>query len=196
MFYAANVLLFAIPLALFEIWLDASGKKKGPWGDTKFVDPYWGKELNVPFFNLMFSHLTRYHIVLFGYIGLVMFVAEYIAIKLLADRGWIIASFGETKIVAPIYMVNVLVGNMVTEDFLWFAIQTVTGKLVGWGEPQALSRLTHGNFKWHEKGGFWPIVPGTSWPILPKFYFWVPGVIIIIFIIERLVIHYWPWAWC
>jgi hypothetical protein len=30
MFYAANVLLFAIPLALFEVWLDASKKKIGP----------------------------------------------------------------------------------------------------------------------------------------------------------------------
>ena len=190
MFYAANVLLFAIPLALFEIWLDASKKKIGPWGDTKFVDPFWGKELDIPFFNKMFSHLTRYHIVLFGYIGLVMFVLEYVALRFLADHGWIIMSFGGIKVIAPIYMINVLIGNMVTEDFLWFTIQTVTGRIFGWGEPEALSRLSHGNFKWHEKGGFWPIIPSTHWPKLPKFYFWVPLVIITIFVVERIVIRF------
>ena len=138
----------------------------------------------------MFSHLTRYHIVLFGYIGLVMFVLEYVVLRLLNDNGWLIMSFGSVKIVAPIYMLNVLIGNMVIEDFLWFTIQTITGRIFGWGEPEALARLCRGNFKWHEKGGFWPIVLGTVWPKLPKFYFWVTLVIIVIFVVERIIIRF------
>ena len=177
--YIVNVLLLATPLAVFEIWLDVSGKKIGPWGDTKFVDPFWGKELKVPYFSQMFSHLTRYHIVLFGYIGLVVFVLEYMVLRLLSDSGWIIMYIHGVKIIAPLYIAAVLVGNMLAEDMLWFVIQSITGKLFGWGEPEAVARLLRGDFKWHTK---WSQI--TTSVMLPRSYLTTPGWVVILLIAQ------------
>ena len=185
------MLLFAIPLALFEIWLDASKKKIGPWGDTKFTGAYasWERNVHFPIFNKMFNHLTIYHFYIFVVIGPIIAIAEYIALHFVTSS-WLVMSFAGMKIFSPCYIIAVLIWYPALEDFLWFAIQTVTGKLFGWGEPEALTRLCQGYFKWHEKGGFWPIVPGTKWPLLPKFYFWVPLVIIAVFVIERIIIRF------
>ena len=82
-----------------------------------------------------------------------------------------------TKIIGPIFVLTVLVGNMVAEDFLWFALQSLTG----WRHPDALSRLFKGDFAWHKE---WWSMFGIK---LPRFYITTTAVVIIVLFLQYLI---------
>jgi len=138
--YLINVVAISLPLAVLEIYLEKF--KSGPWGDTEFTHGFWGRRIRgeiVLFFGKDF--VTMYQIVVFGTIIVGLTALCYATF---AD-GLFVIVIGDTSVVMPAFVAAIVSGIMVTEDLLWFAIQTWTG----WREPEALDRLFRGDYKWH-----------------------------------------------
>jgi hypothetical protein len=156
--FVANLLPISVALAIFEIWLE--GYKVGPWGRTEFKHPFWEKKITGGknrFASFLIQrvldkpYINVYHIIMF--VGIIPLISVlnygdlwYVSGHDWSLHGWLIMEIDGAKIFAPIFLVAVWVGNMVVEDFLWFAIQTLTG----WREPMALRRLFQGDFAWHK----------------------------------------------
>ncbi len=177
LFYVANVLLFAIPLAAFEVWLE---KFKSGW-DGEFVDPFWGKKVNIRLIDKVFekTYVTPYHIIMFGVIMPGITVLEWLGLHWLTGQGWIMLSFGGITIIPPIFLSAVWIGNAVVEDFLWFAFNS----WFGFRFPDALAKLFMGEFKWHTK---WARLSPSV--MLPRFYLTAPIWIVILLVAQQLII--------
>ncbi|MBU6231185.1 MAG: hypothetical protein KGI45_02500 [Patescibacteria group bacterium] len=182
--------LVSIPLALFEIWLEEN-RKTGPWGKTYFKDAWWGKKFcgNNPISRFLIrtvsghDYIERYHIVMFFIVIPAWFAAIYFAFWFCSNQtGWsltIFPIFG-TKTFAPLFFLAIGVGNMVAEDFLYFAIQSVTGRLFGWGKADALWRFLHGDHAWTTD--WLPKVCGYT---IPRSYLIGSAVVAIMLFIEH-----------
>lgn len=176
--YIANVLVLAIPLAFFEIWLE---NFKSGW-DGEFTDPFWGRKIRWRWMNTLFekAYVTPYHLVMFGAVIPGITFLEYWIFHILSGGSWLIMSFRGITIVAPIYIVAVWIGNAVVEDFFWFAFNS-------WFKfrfPDALDKLFRGEFKWHTK---WVRVTRSA--VLPRFYFTAPVVILGLMAAQEIVIR-------
>lgn len=185
--YLVNLIPISLALAIFEIWLE--GFKKGPWGRTEFDHPFWGKKITGKGMFLRFligkvlekTYITPYHVIMFVLLIPLVTIVNYGILWYLSDQTWsihalLVMPIAGTKIIAPIFILAIWLGNMILEDFLWFTLQTLTG----WRERQALPWLLAGNFPWHTKWwGFWGIK-------LPRFYITTPPIIATI-----LLLQYW-----
>ena len=183
LFYIANVLLFAIPLGLFEVYLE---RFKSGW-DGEFFDPFWGKKINVAWMDKAFekTYVTPYHIIMFGIVFPGIIALEYLGLHCVAGHGWWRLDFWGISIIPLAFIPAVLVGNMVFEDFLWF----VFNSYCWWFKvrfPDALAKLFRGEFKWHTK---WIDIPLVGIK-LPRFYIWATAIAIILLIIQEAIIKY------
>jgi hypothetical protein len=179
LFYLGNVLLIAVPLAIFEVWLE--NFKPGPWGHTEFDHPFWGKKLKWfgncwPFEK---AYVTPYHLIMFGVIVPSITVIEYAALRYLAISGWIVLSFKYMTIVAPLFIAAIWIGNMVLEDFLYMVFISFGNRF-----PYALDKFLHGEFEWHKK---W--FPEKSKIKLPRSYFIGLIAIEFLFLLQQIIIR-------
>jgi hypothetical protein len=173
-----NLLFFAIPLALFEIWLE---NFKSGW-DGEFIHPFWGKKIYWGWMLKVFQkrYVTPYHLIMFGVIIPLITLTEYLMLHFLDGSRWIVVSFGKVTIIPPLFILALWLGNMVVEDFLWFALNT-------WFHfrfPDALHKLFKGEFKWHTQ---WVNI--THNVMLPRFYLTTPIWIAILLAAEEILIR-------
>jgi hypothetical protein len=80
-----------------------------------------------------------------------------------------------------LYMPTVYLGIMVTEDFLWFAVQSA----IGWRKPDALDQLFLGKMKWIKD---WVDVPLLGIK-LPRSYYKTPALVIILLVVQYILVH-------
>ncbi len=194
--FLGNLIPISTLLAIFEIWLE--GFKAGPWGQTVFASPWWEKRIerseSAPkslkekikyiFIDGILritekDYFCRYHVVLFGGIIPAITMINYVVLWCMSGNVWsihglLLMTIAGTKIFTPLFIVAVWIGNLVLEDFLWFAIQSLTG----WREPHALRRLLHGDFAWHKK---WWTFFGLS---VPRFYVTTPMIVAVLLIAQ------------
>ena len=187
--YVKNLLPISYLLAEFEIYLE--GFKKGEWSKTEFDHKFWGRKIMgrnklsrfIIGWVLEKTYITPYHIVMFGGIIPLVTIINYLVLWLTSGQvptlyGWLFMTVAGTKIFAPLFVVAVWIGNLVLEDFLWFALQSLTG----WREPHALSKLLHGEFAWHTK--WW----GFKGLMLPRFYFTTPLLVTLILLAQHFIV--------
>ena len=79
--YLCNVLLFSLPLAIFEIWLE--GYKTGSWGKTEFSDRFFlGKKIDVSKSwlgrVLEKEYFEWYHVTMFGIVMPLLVFLNYL----------------------------------------------------------------------------------------------------------------------
>jgi hypothetical protein len=118
---------------------------------------------------------------MFGAIIPAITVLNFLLFWHLSGHTWSIMSFGGVKIVPIIFLPTIWLGNMVLEDFLWFAIQSITG----WREPKALERLFAGDFVWHTE-----FVELPFSIMLPRFYITTPLWVAILLIIQQFIVRF------
>jgi len=178
--YAINVMSIAFPLAILEIWLEQF--KVGKWGATEFQHPFWGKKIQIGLLDRITekSYVTPYHLMMFGAIIPAVTILNFLLFWHLSGHSWLVMDVGGAKIVPIIFLPTVWLGNMVTEDFLWFAIQSVTG----WREPKALERLLAGDFVWHTE-----FVELSRSIMLPRFYIVIPLWVAILLVTQSLIVQ-------
>lgn len=158
--YAINVLVVAVPLAIFEIWL---GRFKDGWGG-EFRHPFWGYKITWRPLCLVMqkTYVTPYHLLMFG---LVIPAA-------LGIECWVLRH----QIVWPVFFLALWIGVAILEDFLWFALN--------WHYPGALRRLVREGLSWHTK---W--VQLSKNVKVPSFYVTSPFWIAVLLVIQHLIIR-------
>jgi hypothetical protein len=162
--YCADVLIRAIPLGLFEVWLE---RFKSGW-NGEFFDPFWGTKIRIPLLNAIFEkdYVTPYHLIMFGPVYAGTSAIEWLVLHTIDGRGWMIVSVFGVKIVPVIWIVAVWLGNATVEDILWFVFNTYCTRFKV-RFPDALEKLFRGEFEWHTR---WVLFhPGES--VLPKFHY-------------------------
>ncbi len=173
------MLLFAIPLGLFEVWLERF--KSGWCGE--FHNPFWGKKIRIKLLNLLGekTYVTPYHLIMFGPVYLGVSIIELICLHF-AGHGWMIITVSGFKIVPVIWLTAVWFGNATVEDFLWF----VFNSYCFWFKfrfPDALKMLFRGKFTWHTR---WVKIGSI---MLPRFYLTTPLWVMLLLIIHYFVVH-------
>ncbi len=158
--YAINVLVVAVPLALFEIWLE---RFKTGWGG-EFRSPFWGYKITWRPLCLVMqkTYVTPYHLLMFGLVIPVTLVAQC----------WLTP----LPVVGPVYFLALWIGVATLEDFLWAALN--------WHYPRALHRMFHQGLSWHTK---W--IELTQEVKVPRFYITSPFWIAILLVIQHLIIR-------
>lgn len=141
--WIASFAPISLILAIFEIWLERH--KKGGWGDTKFKNPYWEDHmpLDLPFIK----HWSRYHAVMFLVIIPPFLVSGIATISCISGyNAFLIGSHLHLRIASyALLFLAAWFGNAALEDFLYFAIQSLTG----WHEPHALRKVViEKDFAW------------------------------------------------
>lgn len=171
-FYLANVLAVAFPLALLEIWLE---KYKTGW-NGEFRNQFWGHKIYNKFICVIFqkTYVSVYHVIMFAGVIPAIYLVEYLLLRERAtEHGWIITVWS-VRFIPALYFPALWLGVATLEDFLWFALN--------WRFPHALRRLTSGEMTWHTK---WiKITPSVK---VPDFYLTVPILIIVLFFIQFLI---------
>ena len=147
--YLANVLLFAIPLGMFEVYLE---RFKGKKWNGEFTDTFWGEQINIRLIDRFCekTYVTPYHLIMFCGIFPGITALEWIGLHQLAGHGWLIVSFAGMTIIPPIFLAAVLIGNMVVEDILW----AVFNSYCWWFAfrfKDGLQRYCRGELAWHTK---------------------------------------------
>jgi|GEM_PF-1121403 len=181
--YILNVLIIALPLALVEIWLEKF--KTGPWGDTEFMHPFWGKKIHTRWLCRLMQkkHVTPYHLFIFAFLLTSIMTCEWLLVGGVSGHGfWVINPswplLGSIKIIPLIFFPAVWIGVAVFEDALWF--------ILNWRAPDSLARLMRKEFPWHTQ--YWPVNRSrTKW--LPKFYIQMPAYLVVMFVAQTVIIH-------
>jgi hypothetical protein len=180
MFWAVNFIPVALALAIFEIWLEKY--KRGPWGKTEFINPYWEEKTGWPVPFLKYT--SRYHAVMFTGVLPPLFIlsmliwSKTLNYQVFPDGSpWYFSALSLVLLLAAICL-----GNMGTEDFFYFAIQSLTG----WREPHALRKVViEKDFHWF-KDWLPPIfglnIPG-HWLACPA------GALILLYIRQRWIMQ-------
>lgn len=153
--YVSNVLAIAIPLAIFEIWLE---KLKTGWGG-EFRSPFWGKKIYFGFLLKIAekTYVTTYHLVMFGLVLPSLLAIEFFILWHLSKDGFWILNVDGIRFVPVIFLPTVWLGNTVVEDFFYFVFN--------WRFPGALKKLFRGEMTWHTH-----YTNLTSSVKLPRFY--------------------------
>ncbi len=173
-FYWVNVVVIALPLAIFEIWLE---RFKTGWGG-EFKSRFWGRKIEIRWLNKIFGFLaiSVYHLVMFGLVLPAIYLSEYLVLAHLAgSHSWVI-SFNGYTLVPLIYFVGLWIGVSVMEDFLYF--------LLNWHFPNALRRLFRGEATWL---AYWDTESKIQ---IPNNYICGPLVICILFGLQKIIIKY------
>jgi hypothetical protein len=164
--YVAIVFGVAIPLALFEIWLDPF-KAKGIGGFC-FDESLWGRKLDIPVLSAVAGNcmVTPYHLTVF-----LAVVPALCGIAIwLVNRNTIRGTLAKLT-----FLLACQFGVMVTEDALWFTLNTAFRLHL----PDALPRLLHGEVAWFPRWiDFWAFK-------LPDFYVYLPIAIVVLLAIEH-----------
>lgn len=179
-FWAINFVPVAIILAIVEIYNDTGQgiwAKTGPWGATKFVNPYWEEKMpiNVPFLK----YLSRYHGLMFLVIMPVLFVASMLIWSnalhyhvLPIGAPWYMSTLSVAILFGAIWL-----GNSGLEDFFYFAIQSFTG----WHEPHALRKvIVEKDFEWFKD---WVVVSGRL--SIPGHWIFCPVISLVLLYIRQ-----------
>jgi hypothetical protein len=139
-FYVVNIFAIAVPLAIFEIWLE---KFKSGWGG-EFYNPFWGKKIRTAWIMRVAEkdYLTPYHFLMFLGILPIIYGAEWVAFSHVAvGPWWFVLSFRDISISPILYFPALWIGVATLEDFLYFALN--------WRWPNALTRLFNAEMPWH-----------------------------------------------
>ena len=127
LYWTVNFLPVALLLAIFEIWLEEK-HKQGPWGKTAFINPFWEKKMPLPVPFL--KYLSRYHGIMFLLVIPILFlISMFVWSKVL--------NYQMSALSFVTMFVAIWLGNAGGEDFLYFAIMSITG----WHEPHALRKV-------------------------------------------------------
>jgi len=172
--YISNVILIAAPLAIFEIWLE---KYKSGWGG-EFYNPFWGKKVSLGFILKVAekTYVTVYHFVVWGLAVPILLILEFFILWHMSQSGFYVLDVASVRIVPSLFLLSVYLGVMVTEDFLWFALN--------WRFPGALRRLFRGDMKWHTK---W--VSLTRYTQLPRFYLTTPLLVLVLLVVQHILAY-------
>lgn len=172
------VMPIVIAVGLVEVYNDTNppgwfwAKAGDEWGKTKFTNPYWEQEVEVPL--LFIKYISRYHLVMFGRIVPIFMMLRVAEISSLtryevfpAGMPWY------TSLLSAIILFAAMqTAVMGVEDFFYFAVQSC----FNWLEPHALRRVLHGDFAWFKDWiplpfgikvpGHWIFLPGVSIALL------------------------------
>ncbi|MDD3284674.1 MAG: hypothetical protein PHZ07_03715 [Patescibacteria group bacterium] len=128
--YILNILLIALPLAIFEICIEPSGGWGSSWLKNKwYAKPFIPENKIVKFFVRIFNVESplNYHLFMFGFIIPAIFLLEYIFI---------------TQNI--ILLLSGFVAVLVFEDFLWFLLNWRFDSL------KQLLKGPNGSIWWHK----------------------------------------------
>ena len=159
--YLQVVLGIAVPLSLFEIWIDSS--RTGRLGGFCF------ERLDVPVLNSLVGDcmVTPYH--------LTMFLAIVPALCGIAI--WFVGKHAIRGILAKLtFFFACVLGVIVVEDASWFTLNTMFRLRL----PDALPRLLHGEIGWFPRWIDFGLFK------VPDFYVYLPLLIVILLAIEHL----------
>jgi len=153
--YLTSVFTIALPLALFEIWLE---RFKTGWGGN-FTSEFWGRKIQ---FGLAKKLLgsgvelgTRYHILMFPVVVPTLF---FLCARFLGRH------VAHAPVFWPLFVIAGMLGIMLVEDVLWFVLNAAFHLRF----PDALQRLLRGDVSWHPR---WIRLGSVK---LPDFYVWMP----------------------
>lgn len=182
--YISNVVLFSVPWAIFEVWLE---KYKSGWGG-EFWHPFWGKKLYPKLILTVFqkSYITPYHIIFYLIWAVLIFGEYFFFYQPKSIMAWIEGWFMAIKVIGVeiiplIFLPAVLLGVTVLEDFLWVIFNT----MFKWHFPDAIDRFFRGDFPWHTH---WVNI--TANIKLPSFYLYLPVEITVILIFQSLLLKH------
>ena len=181
MFWVFILSIPTLAVAIFEINLDMK-HKVGPWGKTKFKNPYWEEKIlqrwPIPFIK----YISRYHAVLFLEVLPVVFTLSIIFWSwALNSAVWPSDSSRLIKSLSFITLfIAVWLGNSGFEDMFYFIIQSLTG----WHEPHALRKVVlEKDFDWFKDWlppifglnipGHWVFCPAAALLLLYIRHHWI-----------------------